>query len=400
MAAPTPGTGRDLVASAKARRELTERVAAVTAQLTTNTLKAMEERLPWFMQLDAEARSWITLVARSGIDGFAQWFADDPDHPYQPATVFAAAPRALTSKISLHQTVALVRTTIEVVAEQFQAIMPESDREILSTAILHFSRELAFAAAEVYAVAAERRGAWDARIEALVVDAIVRAETDESVVSRASALGWRTAENVCVLVGNASLEAEDSSSLIRRRAEKLGVDALVANLGERIVVVLGSQSLETTEDSLRLAGELSEFFGEGHIVAGGVVNGLVEASTSARAAISGLRASVAWPEGERCLAAGDLLPERALSGDGHARRTLVTDVFRPLQEAGGDLLETCVGFLDSGSSVEATARAMFVHANTVRYRLKRIQDLTGYNPADAREAFVLRMAITLGRLQD
>lgn len=49
--------------------------------------------------------------------------------------------------------------------------------------------------------------------------------------------------------------------------------------------------------------------------------------------------------------------------------------------------------------MEATARALFVHPNTVRYRLKRIQDVTGYNPADAREAYVLRLAITLGRLQ-
>jgi len=48
--------------------------------------------------------------------------------------------------------------------------------------------------------------------------------------------------------------------------------------------------------------------------------------------------------------------------------------------------------------VEATARDLFVHANTVRYRLKRIQDATGYSPTDARDAYVLRLAITLGRL--
>ena len=50
--------------------------------------------------------------------------------------------------------------------------------------------------------------------------------------------------------------------------------------------------------------------------------------------------------------------------------------------------------------MEATARAMFIHPNTVRYRLRRIQDVTGYNPTDAREAYVLRLAITLGRLQE
>jgi DNA-binding PucR family transcriptional regulator len=59
-----------------------------------------------------------------------------------------------------------------------------------------------------------------------------------------------------------------------------------------------------------------------------------------------------------------------------------------------------VGFLDCGSSMEATARALFIHPNTVRYRLKRIQEVTGYNPADPREAYILRMAITLGRLHN
>ena len=80
-------------------------------------------------------------------------------------------------------------------------------------------------------------------------------------------------------------------------------------------------------------------------------------------------------------------------------RTLANDVYSALASS-KELLETCVGFLDCGSSMEATARALFVHPNTVRYRLRRIQDVTGYNPADAREAYVLRMAITLGRLQD
>ena len=94
----------------------------------------------------------------------------------------------------------------------------------------------------------------------------------------------------------------------------------------------------------------------------------------------------------------ELLPERTLMGDGHARRALVDDVFTPLEAAGGDLLATTVAFLDNAGSVEATARAVFIHANTVRYRLKRIQEVTGYSPMDARDAYVLRLAITLGRL--
>ena len=135
------------------------------------------------------------------------------------------------------------------------------------------------------------------------------------------------------------------------------------------------------------------------IVLGPVVPGLLRASESARAALSGARCVAAWPEGPRVLTARDLLPERALAGNGRARRDLVELVFTPLSAAGGDLMETCVNFLDHGGSVEATARALFVHPNTVRYRLKRIGEVSGYSPADPRDAYVLRLAITLGRLQ-
>jgi DNA-binding PucR family transcriptional regulator len=39
-----------------------------------------------------------------------------------------------------------------------------------------------------------------------------------------------------------------------------------------------------------------------------------------------------------------------------------------------------------------------VHPNTVRYRLRRVLDLTGLAPNDARHAFTLRIALVLGRL--
>ena len=67
-----------------------------------------------------------------------------------------------------------------------------------------------------------------------------------------------------------------------------------------------------------------------------------------------------------------------------------------LECAGGGLLETLVTFLDQGLSVEAAARALFVHANTVRYRLRRIHEVTGYRPTDPRDAYALRLAVTLG----
>lgn len=377
-----------------------KRLAAASSEMNTATLTALTSRHDWFGQLDAESRSWIGVLARSGIDGFINWFSGED---FSPESIFDAAPRAMARRITLQQTVDLVRTTTDVVEEQIQHVLPRGDRQPLQIGIVHYSREVAFAAAAIYARAAEARGAWDTRIEATVVDAVVRAETDESVISRASTLGWNTESMVVVAIGGVpdggGVEAARQLDELRRSAAKLKLDVLAAPQGDRLVCIVGGAGVGEPVETCERIARLQQYFAPGPVVIGPTVDGLAGAPRSARAAASGYRAARAWPEGPPTLLAIDLLPERALSGDGHARRILASEIY-PALAANKELLETCVGFLDAGSSMEATARALFVHPNTVRYRLKRIQDVTGYNPADARESYVLRMAITLGRLQE
>ncbi|MCM0677438.1 helix-turn-helix domain-containing protein, partial [Micromonospora phytophila] len=94
----------------------------------------------------------------------------------------------------------------------------------------------------------------------------------------------------------------------------------------------------------------------------------------------------------------DLLPERALAGDAEARRRLRHDVYATLVRAGGELLETLDAFFTAGGTLESAARALFVHPNTVRYRLRRISEVTGFSPLVPRDAFALQVALTVGRL--
>ena len=391
---PRPGTGAALISSARMRAGVVKRLAAASSEMNTAALAALASRHAWFGQLDAESRSWIGVLARSGIDGFVTWFAGDE---FDPESIFGAAPRVMARRISLQQTVDLVRTTTDVVEEQIGLLLPRGDRQPLQLGIVFYSREIAFAAAAIYARAAESRGAWDSRIEATIVDAVVRAEADDNVLSRASTLGWSDSTHVVVAVGGAPDQAQLEG--LRRSAVKLRLEVLAATQGDRLVCIFGGPGVGEPVTTCERIAQLAEHFAPGPVVVGPTVDGLTGAHNSARAAASGYRAAKAWPEGPATMLSHDLLPERALAGDGHARRSLATEIF-PALAANKELLDTCVGFLDNGSSMEATARALFVHPNTVRYRLKRIQDVTGYNPSDPREAYVLRMAITLGRLHE
>ena len=152
-----------------------------------------------------------------------------------------------------------------------------------------FSREIAFAAAEVYARAAEQRGAWDARLEALIVDSVLRGEADEAVRSRATALGWESTSGVCVVLGfTPEGDSADAVDSIKRSARARHFDALCAVQGDRLVVVLGG-----VDDADKAAGSIAAHFGDGAIVTGPIVDDLLAATGSARAAVAGLRAAQA-----------------------------------------------------------------------------------------------------------
>ena len=69
----------------------------------------------------------------------------------------------------------------------------------------------------------------------------------------------------------------------------------------------------------------------------------------------------------------------------------------PLRQAKDTLIDTLTEYFQQGQSLEATARALFVHPNTVRYRLRQAAELTGLSPTDAREALTLQLALILGR---
>nr|WP_235502218.1 helix-turn-helix domain-containing protein [Angustibacter sp. Root456] len=385
MATPAPRA-----ASARTRR----RIEQGMPDLARLAAARMDATLPWYRALSAQDRSWVGLVAQAGIGAFLAWFREPGGVLEITADVFGTAPRELTRSVNLRQTLDLVRTVVDVVEDQVDELAAPGDEQALREAVLRYSREVAFAAAEVYAQAAESRGAWDARLESLVVDAVLRGEADDALQSRAAALGWDAQTDVVVVAGQASSgAAAEVVESLRQHARRVDVDALAAVQGGRLVAVLGGVT-----EALRTAGALDRCFAAGPVVVGPTVPHLFAAGRSARAALSGLVAARAWPEAPRPVLADDLLPERVLAGDTPARRALVDRVHRPLHDARGSLLETVTTYLETGGSLEASARILFVHPNTVRYRLRRAAETCGYDVMQPRDAYVVRVALALGRL--
>ena len=364
----------------------------IAADLSAAVLRELNESLPWYRKMPASRKAAVETVAQQGVTSFIEWHEDPNAQPWIAADVFAAAPRELMRSISLQQTLQIIRAVVDVFDSRIAGQDPS-----MTEPILRYSRDIAFAAADVYARAAESRGLWDARLEALVVDSILTGEHDSELPSRAAALGWQTDSNCMVIVGAAPKQLD--VDMIRRAARKTGADVMIGQHAARLIVVAGERADNREPDSLdfaKVTERLESHFGEGTVVYGPVVASIQDASRSAKAALAGLAVSKAWRSAPRPVGADDLLPERALAGDSLAKATLVNIVYRPLIEQSVDLANTLWSYLDNGRALEATARGLGVHPNTVRYRLKRIADIIGFDATDARHALILHTALILG----
>lgn len=368
---------------------------SIAGELATATIGRLDQTLPWYTALPPARRAAIGSVAQNGITSFIQWYQEPNSQPWVAADVFDSAPRELLRSISLQETLQVIRVVVQMVEERVVAEQPE-----LRDAVLTYSRDIAFSAADVYAKAAEARGLWDARLEALVVDSIISGESSQEISSRVAALGWRSDGQVAVLLG--STPNQPDADALRRIARKSGADVLIGIQGRRQVAVIGL--FEPADKPMVLvmgiASQMESHFGTAPLVLGTVVGAVSDANRSAKSALSAYAVAAAVEAGPRPVIADDLLPERALAGDSLAKSTLVENFYRPLANNSPELLVTLRAFLDSGRSLEACSKKLFVHANTVRYRLRKIFDEVGLDPTHPRSGFVLQIAILLGAIND
>jgi hypothetical protein len=90
----------------------------------------------------------------------------------------------------------------------------------------------------------------------------------------------------------------------------------------------------------------------------------------------------------------DLTPEAIVVSEAHLGRRLVERYLGPLDGAFGRVLEdTLHAWFEHSMSVDRTAKALFVHPNTLRLRLRRIEELTGADLRRTRDVVELWLAL-------
>ncbi|MGN6598522.1 MAG: PucR family transcriptional regulator [Actinomycetes bacterium] len=121
------------------------------------------------------------------------------------------------------------------------------------------------------------------------------------------------------------------------------------------------------------------------------------------------RLTVALVEAERALVSGGSQPRvvrhAELSTLSALLERLPVDVLRPFvdelaapllahdRDHHSDLVRTLDAFVAAGGSVTDTARALYLHPNSVRLRLQRVRSLTGRDPMALDDLIALRIAL-------
>ncbi len=354
---------------------------------------AQLQELDWFEALSADAQGWVAEVVDAGIARFLSWL-NNPDEPLAANTGLGAVPAAAAHAVSLGQTLELLRTAFVAIEPVVLTMAASGDEEWLLQQVARYGREIAFAAARVYARVAEQQGARSARESSDLVEALIAGRSAAAIELLASRIGLAASQPIRAAACAPNKDPQVALAEIETAGRKLDRH-IVAALHEGLIVALWSSTKR--ERPLTIARQL--FGPQTSAVVAGPAEAITQAGPVLRRAIAGLAARPARPDDREVLEASALLSERCLLGETAAQGELIERCYLTLRDAGTGLLETVDAMFNNQGVLEQAARALPVHVNTLRYRLDKIASLTGFDLRDSRGSFAIFTGVSLGRMQ-
>ena len=374
---------------------------AAMEQILLKTLDHLQEALPWARSVPADGRRTLEGAIQTALDDLLSRLDSQGT---EDSEVPSPVPAELSRSLGPHRAMELTQVILDMLEEAGRTMGAEEER-----ATLVYTRQAATAAAELYADLAETRSGRKAVTESRIIRHLSEKTADTRTVDDLARLGWPTEFDCFAVVGEAQGNddgqgMENARQPIHTTVVRQGGRALVGESEGLMVVLINPDRSGTPADFC--ASILRFFTDESAVCLGPLRHGISGAEDSIRAALSTHTAAPAVADPitaalPRPLHADDLLPERALNGDTDAADQLYQEVYVSLagQDPDGPLPTTLLTFLRSGNSLEVTAKKLGIHPNTVRYRLRRCVEVTGWDAMDPRESFVLQAALIIGRIR-
>lgn len=223
------------------------------------------------------------------------------------------------------------------------------------------------------------------------------------LAARAERFGLRLSQAHAVAVAEGAQAYEDTDHVTRRLDRDLigrfgDRRILLATKDGRLICIVPGDQADVLTHFAKQAHAATDggrvAIGRAHPGAGGVVHSYEEA-------LSALELADRMALDSPVLRAADLLVFPVLTRDRQAMSDLVLSALGPLRQARGGaepLLETLSVYFDSGCVSAEAARRLSLSVRALTYRLQRIHQLTGSDPADPMHRYTLQTAVIGARL--
>ncbi|MET7698176.1 helix-turn-helix domain-containing protein [Streptomyces sp. NPDC005485] len=386
-------TSKPSKARARVRQEMVADPRVVEA-----VVAAVHEQVPVYAALDDSRLPEVRAIAAWGLDRLLHLWATDS--ALDPADLRRfrgiAAARAADGR-PVQAVLRAYRVAATVLTDEIAARAPDlvaADAFALARMLLNALDTLSEEMATAYAATSEDlAGNRDRALRLLLDDLIAgRHASVGALTDRSARLGVQLPDPYCLLVaepaaaGGADMSFEAATGL----ADALdGAGPLLSTIrGSRAVLLFPAGAVERAETALdRQAWRGCAITGEG----------LDRVAVAHRLAADALDTAPAHAHRPgRVLTDADahvlaLLAGHPAAAPDHIARL----VLGPLADPGqGHLLAALTAYIDRGSA-NAAARELHLHPQSLRYRLRRIHDLTGRDPRDPWQRLTLDIARTI-----
>jgi sugar diacid utilization regulator len=253
------------------------------------------------------------------------------------------------------------------------------------------SDDLTTHAAETYVREESRLRALNDQAARDLLEMLLRGEHDSEVLrSHLAFPGLDSAEKLVVVLGRISSSAKPQSDALETASQALSRALLTGRASPLVAVRTGTVvAVAAVEAGVSVPERLHRVHDELRAEGTQVLCGL----SSPRSGIAGIPGgfdqaalAISRASAERPVVSLSELPviQNLLLGASSTMRSLLAAKAREIDLDGRDPLpmmrETLQAFGDADMNVTRTARALHVHPNTLRYRLRRIRERTGRDP--------------------
>jgi hypothetical protein len=390
-------TTQELLVPESRVAEILDRLEGMADALADRMLHRFLDSIPSYRALPEETLRQIREFTTRQIRGFIGGLRTQrKPTTNEIATIRASAELRAREGVPLSGVLAAYRAGGMLAWEEARALIDEEPDLMpagleFASALMRWLDDASAAAASAYLAEYERLTADREGSRRDFIDgALGGTLAVEEILARAGALGLdpHASHTIVLLDAEPTAEAESVLRSAQHKVRALAPDvpaaerALGVARGNELVVVF--PAAEGEEDEVARATQLLIERLPANValgLRGGVGRvrlSLADIAASYREASIALTAARAGSSGPIAIYGQVLIEELLLRERGVSRR-LAHTVLDPLERY-PELRETLVEYIKHGPSLPSVAKRLFLHPNTVAYRLSRIRELTGRDP--------------------